>query len=46
MQQAGTGQGEDAGEQKWGAAVGPGVWRLQAAETVRPVAAVAAMTAF
>lgn len=39
MQQAGMGQGEDAEEQKWRAAVEPGVWRLQEAETVRPVAA-------
>lgn len=45
MQQAGRGQGEDAGEQKWRAAVGPGVWRLQKAEPVRSVAAAAAVDA-
>lgn len=46
MQQAGLGQGEDAEEQKWRAAVAPGVWRLQEAETVGPVAVAAAMIAF
>lgn len=47
MQQAGMGQGEDAEEQKRRAAVEPGVWRLQEAATVRPVAAAAAAkTAF
>ena len=35
----------DAGEQKWEAAVGPGVWELQEAETVRPVAVVVVVAA-
>ncbi len=39
------GQGENAGEQKWGAAVGPGLWRRQEAVTVRPAAAAAAAVA-
>ena len=38
-------QGVDAGEQKWEAAVGPGAWGLQEAETVRPVAAAAVVVA-
>ena len=45
MQQAGMRQGVDAGEQKWEAAVGPGAWGLQEAETVRPVAAAAVVVA-